>query len=177
MVFVLMALLFDAIFSRVLGSDMVQTGSINAPKYVFSRIFMQLECKKHVFSRDFGLQISPRSLLGLLRFTHAKHTYFLVFLGCYLAITPFDWEPFCSIFVSCWRSKSTWFFSVFLIAFLVGFVSIFDWFWGNFLSFFCFGEGFKYICENPRKHSYIRQNQGFGGSWKVEQTIKNASQI
>ena len=64
MVFVLVALLFGAIFSRFLGSDMVQTGSINAPKYVFSRIFMQLESKKHAFSRDFGLQISPGSLLG-----------------------------------------------------------------------------------------------------------------
>ena len=112
MVFVLMALLFDAIFSRFLGSDMVQTGSINAPKYVFSRIFMQLECNKHVFSRDFGLRNSPGSLSGLLRFTHAKNTYFLVyvccqiakntyflvFLGCHLGIPPFDWEPFWSMF-------------------------------------------------------------------------------
>ena len=91
---------------------MVQTGSINAPKYVFSRIFMQLESKQHVFSRDFGLQISPGSLLGLLGFTHAKNTYFLVyfccqianntyflvFLGRYLGIPPFDGEPFWSIF-------------------------------------------------------------------------------
>ena len=112
MVFVLMALLFDAIFSRFLGSDMVQIGSINVPKYVFSRIFMQLESKKHVFSRDFGLQISPGSLLGLLRFTHAKNTYFLVyfccrianntyflvFLGRHLGIATFDGEPFWSIF-------------------------------------------------------------------------------
>ena len=112
MVFVLMALLFDAIFSRFLGSDMVQIGSINAPKYVFSRIFMQLECNKHVFSRDFGLRNSSGSLSVLLRFTHAKntyflvyfccqiakHTYFLVFLGRHLAIAPFDWEPFWSIF-------------------------------------------------------------------------------
>ena len=112
MVFVLMALLFDAIFSRFLGSDMVQTGSINAQKCVFSRIFMQLECKKHVCSRDFGLRNSPGSLSGLLRFTHAKNTYFLVyvccqiakntyflvFLGRHLGITGFDWEPFWSIF-------------------------------------------------------------------------------
>ena len=112
MVFVLMALLFDAIFSRFLGSDMVQLSSINGPKYVFSRIFMQLESKKHVFSRDFGLHISPGSLLGLLRFTHAKNTYFLVyfccqianntyflvFLGRHLGITGFDGEPFWSIF-------------------------------------------------------------------------------
>ena len=112
MVFVLIALLFDAIFSQFLGSDMVQIGSINAPKYVFSRIFMQLESKKHVFSREFGLQISPGSLLGLLGFTHAKNTYFLVyvccqiakntyflvFLGRHLATPPFDWEPFWSIF-------------------------------------------------------------------------------
>ena len=104
MVFVLVALLFDAIFSRFLGSDMVQIGSINGPHYVFSRIFMQLESKKHVFSRYFRLQISPGSLLGLLRFTHAKNTYFLVYFCCqiakstyflvfwgrYLGIPPFD---------------------------------------------------------------------------------------
>ena len=76
MVFVLVALLFGAIFSLFLGSDMVQTGSINAKQHVFSRIFMQLECKIHVFSRDFGLQIRPGSLLGLLGFTHAKNRYF-----------------------------------------------------------------------------------------------------
>ena len=109
MVFVLIAFLFGAIFSRYLGSDMVQTGSINAKKYVFSRIFMQLESKKQVFSRDFGLQISPGSLLG---FTHAKNTYFLVyvccqiakntyflvFLGRHLGIPGFDGESFWSIF-------------------------------------------------------------------------------
>ena len=112
MAFVLMALLFDAIFSRFLGSDMVQTGSINTQQYLFSRIFMQLECKQHVFSGDFGLRNSPGSLSGLLRFTHAKntyflvyvccqiakHTYFLVFLSRHLAITPFYWKPFWSIF-------------------------------------------------------------------------------
>ena len=112
MVFILMALLFGTIFSRYLGSGMVQIGSVNAPKYVFSRIFMQLESKKHVFSRDFGLQINPGSLLGLLRFTHAKNTYFLVyfccqiakntyflvFLGRHLGIPPFDGGPFWSIF-------------------------------------------------------------------------------
>ena len=91
---------------------MVQTGSINAPKYVFSRIFMQLECKTHAFSRDFGLRNSPGSLLGLLGFTHArntyfivyvccpiaKNTYFLVFLGRYLGIPTFDGESFWSMF-------------------------------------------------------------------------------
>ena len=44
------------------------------------------------------------------------------------------------------------------------------------LMFFCFGEGFKYICENPRKPSYIRQNQGFGGMWKVEKNDKKCYQ-
>ena len=120
MVFVLNSLLFDAIFSRFLGSDMVQIGSINAPTYVFSRIFMQLESKKHVFSCDFGLQISPGSLLGLFRFTHAKNTYFLVyfcviFLG--QIVGTIFWANICAKyfgqilfflirgpFVVCWRT-------------------------------------------------------------------------
>ena len=91
---------------------MIQIGSISAQTYMLSRIFMQLECNKHVLSRDFGLQIRMGSLLGLLGFTHAKNTYFLVyfccqiakntyflvFLGRHLAIPAFDWEPFWSIF-------------------------------------------------------------------------------
>ena len=131
MVFVLMALRFDAIFSRFLGSDMVQICSINAPKYVFSRIFMQLESKKHVFSRYFGLQISPGSLLGLLRFTHAKNTYFLVYfccqiakntyclmsLGCHLGITGLDGNVF-------WINFWGHFGGLFLISLLIVHVNI-----------------------------------------------------
>ena len=47
----------------------------------------------------------------------------------------------------------------------------------TFFELFCFGEGFKYICENLRKHSYIRQNQGFGDIGSVEKSRKNGSEI
>ena len=50
MVFVIMALLFGAIVSRFLGSDMIQTGSINTKNTCFSNIYAIGVQQPHIFS-------------------------------------------------------------------------------------------------------------------------------